>query len=483
MNVSSVNISKLPETNSGPTDVCSESCALDAHAVGLISDNSPLVTSLTSPDGIGNSPMQESNESSRKDVVLKDDASISGALGPDVSRKETRASNTESNRNKQEEPQSYGRNMLHHHPSSQRGTPYQFQGVQAQVISPGMNRSHVVMEKVPNGHPHFSSLGVQPPLHSPGLTPPLYATAAACMTSGNPYYPNFYPPGLFTPQYSVGGYAVSPAHLPPYMAGYASNGAIPLPYDATSGPSFSRRTVGASTGEGFPLVGDVQHLNRPYGQQGIMLQPSFVDAHHVQYYPHPFDNAYSMAFHSRLASTGVTEGQFDPFALQKESNVASYMIDQKLQHTENGSLGIMSPRNMGATNSGYLRSPNLGIMTQFPASPLSSPLLPSSPVGGMNHPGRRNEMRFPQGSVRNAGVYSGWQGQRGLYSLEEPKRHSFLEELKSSNARKFELSDIAGRIVEFRQGSVVSILNYIFCSFLSFDLNNECDSCIVSILK
>ncbi|KAM3744597.1 hypothetical protein ACB098_06G064700 [Castanea mollissima] len=106
---------------------------------------------------------------------------------------------------------------------------------------------------------------------------------------------------------------------------------------------------------------------------------------------------------------------------------------------------------MGATNSGYLRSPNLGIMTQFPASPLSSPLLPSSPVGGMNHPGRRNEMRFPQGSVRNAGVYSGWQGQRGLYSLEEPKRHSFLKELKSSNARKFELSDIAGRIVEFRQ--------------------------------
>ncbi|KAM3742527.1 hypothetical protein ACB098_07G074700 [Castanea mollissima] len=58
-------------------------------------------------------------------------------------------------------------------------------------------------------------------------------------------------------------------------------------------------------------------------------------------------------------------------------------------------------------------------------------------------------MRFPQGSVRNARVYSGWQGQRGLYSLEEPKRHSFLEELKSSNARKFELSHIAGRIVEF----------------------------------
>jgi pumilio RNA-binding family len=431
------------------------------------------VTSLTSsrsPDGIGTSPTLESNESNRKDAGLEDDASVSSALGPDVSRMETRASNAESNRNKQEEPQSYVRNMLQHHPSSQRSTPYQFQGVQAQVSSQGMNHSHGVMEKVLNGQPHFSSVEVQPSFQSPGLTPPLYATAAAYMASGNPYYSNIYPPGIIAPQYSMGGYALSPAHLTPYMTGFPSHGAIPFPFDATSGPSFSGRTASASTGEGFPLVGDAQHLSKPYGQQGLMLQPSFVDPHHMQYYPHHFDNAYSIAFHSRLASTSATGGQVDPFALQKESTFASYMSDQKLQPTTNGSLSIMSPRNMGTTNSGYFQSPpNLGVMTQFPASPLSSPLLPSSPVGGMNHLSRRNEMRFPQGSTRNAGVYTGWQGQRGLYSFDEPRRHSLLEELKSSSARKFELSDIAGRIVEFRQGSIP---NYVFCSFLSLDLNN-----------
>ncbi|RVX03745.1 Pumilio-like 5 [Vitis vinifera] len=105
-------------------------------------------------------------------------------------------------------------------------------------------------------------------------------------------------------------------------------------------------------------------------------------------------------------------------------------------------------------------------MTQFPASPLSSPILPGSPVGGTNHPGRRNEMRFPQGPIRNVGVYSGWQGQRGADNFEDPKKHSFLEELKSNNARKFELSDIAGRTVEFRQH-----IQYKESFFLHFNLS------------
>ena len=98
----------------------------------------------------------------------------------------------------------------------------------------------------------------------------------------------------------------------------------------------------------------------------------------------------------------------------------------------------------------YGGPPSMGVMTQFPAAPLASPVLPSSPVGGINHIGRRNDMRFPQTSSRNIGLYSGGQGQRGVNSFDEPKRHYFLEELKSSNARKFELSDIAGHIVEFR---------------------------------
>lgn len=470
LNVSSTDTSKLPEPNSGCTDVCSEACAPDAHAFGLIPDNNPLVTSFTSSrclDKRGSSPTLENNESNDKDAGLKDDASISCALRLDGSRTDskTRASNAESDRNKQEEPLSYKRNMVQHSPAGQWGTQYQVQEFQAKVSSQGTNHSRGVMEKVHHSHPNFSSVEVQPSWHSPGFTPPVYPTAATYMTTGNPYYPNYYPSGMFAPQYSVGGYALSSAHLPSYMAAYSSHGAIPLPFDATSGPGFSGGTAGPSTGEGIPLVGDLQHLRKIYGQHGLVLQPSFVDPHHMLCYAHPFDNAYNTAFHSQLAPASVIGRQVDPFALQKESTVASYMSDQKLYPPTNGSLSILSPGKVGTTSSYFPSPPNLNVMTQHPPSPLPSPLLPSSSVGGMNHVGWQNEMRFPQGSIRNAGLYSGWQGKRGLNSFDDSKRHSLLEELKSSNARKFELPDIAGRIVEFRQ---TSTQNYVFCYFFFF---------------
>ncbi|KAI5423634.1 hypothetical protein KIW84_030015 [Lathyrus oleraceus] len=50
---------------------------------------------------------------------------------------------------------------------------------------------------------------VQPLLQSSGFTPPLYATAAAYMTSINPYYTNMQASGTYAPQY-VGGYTLNP---------------------------------------------------------------------------------------------------------------------------------------------------------------------------------------------------------------------------------------------------------------------------------
>ncbi|XP_021910705.1 pumilio homolog 6, chloroplastic-like [Carica papaya] len=58
-------------------------------------------------------------------------------------------------------------------------------------------------------------------------------------------------------------------------------------------------------------------------------------------------------------------------------------------------------------------------------------------------------MRYPSGTSRYTGLYSGWQGQRGFESFSDPKICNFLEELKSGKGRRFELSDIAGHIVEF----------------------------------
>ncbi|KAJ0984165.1 hypothetical protein J5N97_002521 [Dioscorea zingiberensis] len=75
-----------------------------------------------------------------------------------------------------------------------------------------------------------------------------------------------------------------------------------------------------------------------------------------------------------------------------------------------------------------------------------------SPVHGAGFSGRRNEnMRLPVSPGRNAATSAGWPGQSGRERVEDIKSPSFLEELKSSKGRRFDLSEIAGRIVEFRQ--------------------------------
>ncbi|KAK4838894.1 hypothetical protein QYF36_017357 [Acer negundo] len=167
----------------------------------------------------------------------------------------------------------------------------------------------------------------------------------------------------------------------------------------------------------------------------------------MQYFQHPFGDAYSASVQqSQLASSCVNGALADP-SMQKEPIVAAYRVDQKLQSPTNGGLGISNQRKGGMTVGSYYGGPpGMGVMAQFPASPIPSPVLPSSPVGGTSHLCWRSEIRLSQGSNRNAGVYSGWQEQRGINIYDDSKRPSFLEELKSSNAQKFELNDIAGRI-------------------------------------
>ncbi|KAL6140544.1 hypothetical protein ACLB2K_058843 [Fragaria x ananassa] len=399
-NGSAPNMPQLQVPNPGSTNIYPETSSL----------------TTTSPNETGN--LLE-DESSIEDSGEGSNRSIGGAHGLDLSptRSRNRASNIDVNSNKQHEKNSYGMGVLQHHLSTQQGMPYQLQAVQDQVVSQGMNHWQSRMD--PRGYPKLSSIELQPSLQSPGFTPPLYATTAGYMTSGNAFYPNFQPSSIYPAQYGVSGYAVGSTMIPPYMAAYPFHGSFPPPFDATLGQSLHGRAAGVSTGERSPHEGDLHHLSKFYGQHGPMLQPSFLDPLSMQYYSRPLDDSYSAS------------------------------SDQKFLSPTNGSLSIPSPRKMGVNGSGYYGIPSsMGGMT-FPASPLGSPMPPSSPAGRTHHHGRQNESMYPQGSIRNGGLYSGWQGQRSFNNFEDSKRHSFLEELKSSNAHKFELSDIAGRIAEF----------------------------------
>ncbi|CAI9773560.1 unnamed protein product [Fraxinus pennsylvanica] len=103
---------------------------------------------------------------------------------------------------------------------------------------------------------------------------------------------------------------------------------------------------------------------------------------------------------------------------------------------------------MGVAGSSYFGSPTgLGFMPQFPASPLGSPVLPGSPVGGANFSGRKMIMDFFKVL---------WIEQKGSDSFNNPRKHSFLEELKAGSSGRIDLSEIKGCVVEFsvdQQGS------------------------------
>ncbi|KAM1714127.1 hypothetical protein ACFX12_024781 [Malus domestica] len=439
-NASSLDKSKLPEPNSNSINDCPDTSASYTLALGIIPNDVPLPTSSPSAqqcqpdDGTGNLQKDESNI--RHDGS-RNNASINGDLGLDISS--ARASKVDINNNKQQEL-SYGRYVPQHNLSTQQGVPYQLQGFQAQLVSQGMNYLQSGMQNLPYSYPKFSSIETQPSLHSPGVTPTLYSTPTPYMTSGSPFYPNYQSSGVFPPQYSMGGYTLGSTFLPSYMPGYTSHGSFSMPFDASLGPRFSGQTVDVSRGERIPHEGDMQHHSRFYGQHGPMLQPPFVDPLYTQYYARSLEDSYGASIqYGYLPSRGQLS--------QQELNANAYMDGPKFHSSTNGNQGIPSPRNVGINGSGYYGLPSgMGVMTQFPASPLGSPKLPSSPMGRTNHFGRKYELRSPQGSV--SGVYSGWQGLRSSI-LDDPRRHSLLEELKSSNPHKFELSDIAERIVDF----------------------------------
>lgn len=428
----SLDISKLPELKA-PSD---SGARLEiSHKLKAIDDSS--TTSLPKTSYLDNLE--------RSPSTPKDDRSKDQCLEVEVMRGHPSALN---DRNKQEN-KFYEKNILQQQlPFSQQRCHFQFQASQDQVAGQAVNNMSNVREKVPQSHFNFS-YETQPVLQSPGFTPPLYATAAAYMASGNQYYSNLSPTALYAPQYSMAGYALGSGFIPPFVAGYPSHTSLPMHFETSSAQSFSDQSTGVSTGESTLQVGDLQQYNKFYGHQGLVVHPPFPDPFHVQYFHPPLEDAYPAPY-GRPSSMNMIGGQFDSYASQKNPNLPAYVGDRKFQPSPSGSMSILSPRKIGTPGSNYYGSPTgLSFMPQFPGSPLGSPVLPGSPVGGTNPSGRRNDLRYSQASVRNTGVYAGWQGQRGSDGFSDPKKHTFLEELKSGNARKIDLSDVAGRIVEF----------------------------------
>lgn len=329
----------------------------------------------------------------------------------------------ENQKNQVQWQHSYQNNFLQYQIQQQQISLCQVQNDTSQITPQGVNCTYIGMDQYLPNTSKFAA-DAQPILQTSGFTHPLYANAAAYMSATNPYYSNFQAQSFVSPQY-IGGYALNPTAFSPYVGGYHPPGAVPVVVDGPVGSSFNARTSVGSISPGA----DVQHMSKSYGQYGFPLQASFSDPMYMQYYQQPFVESYGVSGqYAPLASRGGLE-------LKKGSTHAASLDDHKIQHQRNGGPGSLNPHRGGPVSANYYGSTqNVGVLMQYPTSPLNSPVLPASSIS----------------TGRNTSLYPGWPAHRGFESLHDNKIYNFLEELKSGKGRRFELSDITGHIVEFR---------------------------------
>jgi pumilio RNA-binding family len=286
----------------------------------------------------------------------------------------------------------------------------------------------------------------------------MYAAAAAAMymAQQNPYYANMNSGAVYGPQYGLGGYPVNPAMLAPMMGGYPP----PVFDPATAAALASMGVRGGVPGSPAQAAVDMQNLYKYAGG----ASPQMHDPVYLQYL-RAAEDARAAALDPSLLRNYVGGGHVDMMELQKNqlSAMLGYSAEQKAQFARTGSMGIPSAnQKSGSVSPAYYGSPP-GVA--FNNSPLTSPVLPGSPVGPGGFGVWRDErsMRLSSSASRTGsgnmgssggGAYAGWQGQKASETTEEARGSTLLEEFKNSKSRRFELSDIAGHVVEFRYGRV-----------------------------
>eukprot|EP00252_Welwitschia_mirabilis_P006489 TRINITY_DN1737_c0_g1_i1.p1 TRINITY_DN1737_c0_g1~~TRINITY_DN1737_c0_g1_i1.p1 ORF type:complete len:1058 (-),score=248.94 TRINITY_DN1737_c0_g1_i1:447-3620(-) len=245
------------------------------------------------------------------------------------------------------------------------------------------------------------------------------------------------------PGYGLSGYPLSPV-VPPMMAGYVPSGGLAPTYDNSSVGMDSGTTQGGFSG-GLPQgIAELQNLYRLTSQLNGGLQMP-VNPFYLQYLQRAAAE-YTAKMSSGLNDPSTTRGYMGDsylefLELQKAYLTALY-AQQKSQY---GMPYIGKGCNI---NPAYYTNSSFGLGMPFPASPIASPVLPSSPVAPPSPPFRGSERghRYSY-NARNPGMVGSWHTESGFHVDEYGS--SLLEEYKSNKTRSFELSEISGHVVEF----------------------------------
>ncbi|CAL5211569.1 unnamed protein product [Lathyrus oleraceus] len=247
--------------------------------------------------------------------------------------------------------------------------------------------------------------------------------------------------------YGVSGYAGNPA-LTSLMTNQYGTGNLPPLFEnvaaasAMASPGMDSRFLGVGLASGAGSPSDVHSLGRMGNQiAGGGLQAPFVDPMYLQYMR---TSEYTAAQLAALNDPSVDRNYLgnsymNILELQK-AYLGSVLSPQKSQY--NVPLGGKSAN---SNHHGYYGNPAYGVGMSYPGSPMANSASPVVSGSSIRH--NDLNMRFASGMRNLAAVMGPWHVDTG--NMDESFASSLLEEFKSNKAKCFELSEIAGHVVEF----------------------------------
>ncbi|KAM7256242.1 hypothetical protein ACFE04_011983 [Oxalis oulophora] len=204
-----------------------------------------------------------------------------------------------------------------------------------------------------------------------------------------------------------------------------------------NGYSLNPSMMASQLGNGnlSPLYETSQNLGRVGTQMGgNSLQTPFVDPVYLQYLRTSEYAAQLAALNDPSMDRNVIANQY---MIELQKAYLALLSPQKAHYQLGGKSGV-------SNHQGYYGSSPFGVGLSYPGSPLANPVIPNSPLGP-GSPIRHSDLRFSPSGMRN--LAGG--GVMGPWHLDENFGSSLLEEFKSNKTKCFELSEIAGHVVEF----------------------------------
>ncbi|KAK6234890.1 hypothetical protein SCA6_010227 [Theobroma cacao] len=257
------------------------------------------------------------------------------------------------------------------------------------------------------------------------------------------------------PNYGLSGYSLNPA-VASMMASQLGTGNLPPLFENVAAaspmavPGMDSRVLGGGLGSGQNIsnaASESHNLGRVGSQiAGNALQAPFVDPMYLQYLrTSDYAAAQLAALNDPSMDRNFLGNSYMNLLELQKAYLGALLSPQKSQY------GVPLGAKSGSSNlHGFYGNPTFGAGMSYPGSPLASPVIPNSPVGP-GSPIRHTDlnMRFPSG-MRNlaGGVIGPWHLDAGC-NMDESFASSLLEEFKSNKTKCFELSEIAGHVVEF----------------------------------